>query len=323
MAHCPLLIITNLTSTSWIPIIKGFKAYMKLERNLSANSIENYIRDVQKLVDYLVIHEYDLKAKEVQSTHLQDFIKWINEIGLGANSQARIISGIKAFYKFLMVEDIIDENPTTILDSPSLYRKIPEVLNYEEIQAMMATIDLSHAHGVRNRAMLETLYACGLRVSELITLKLSNFYKEVGFIKVIGKNNKERIVPIGEEAIKHIGFYIEGIRNLQKNIHKEHANFLFLNRRGKKLSRIMVFNIVKEAAAAAEIQKNVSPHTFRHSFATHLVEGGADLKAVQDMLGHESITTTEIYTHLDTEYLRSTILSFHPRNQRNDRTYEF
>jgi len=240
---------------------------MKLERNLSTNSIENYIRDVEKLVDYLVLHQYELKAKEVQPTHLQGFIKWINEIGLGANSQARIISGVKAFYKFLMVEDIIDENPTTILDSPSLHRKIPEVLNYEEIQAMMATIDLSHAHGVRNRAMLETLYACGLRVSELITLKLSNFYKEVGFIKVIGKNNKERIVPIGEEAIKHIGFYVKGIRNLQKNIHKEHANFLFLNRRGKKLSRIMVFNIVKEAAAAAEIQKNVSPHTFRHSFA--------------------------------------------------------
>jgi len=245
-------------------------------------------------------------------------VKWINEIGLGANSQARIISGVKAFYKFLLVEDIIDEDPTAILDSPSLQKKIPEVLAYDEIQAMLATIDLSYDHGVRNRAMLETLYACGLRVSELITLRLSNFYKEVGFIKVIGKNNKERIVPIGEEAIKHIGLYIEGVRRLQKNIHKDHANYLFLNRRGKKLSRIMVFNIVKEAAQLAEIQKNVSPHTFRHSFATHLVEGGADLKAVQDMLGHESITTTEIYTHLDTEYLRSTILNFHPRNQRNE-----
>jgi len=301
---------------NWTPIIKGFKAYLKLERNLSANSVENYIRDVKKLVEFLEIHQYDLSAKEVQSTHLQEFVRWINEIGLGANSQARIISGVKAFYKFLLVEDIINDNPTKILDSPSLHRKIPEVLNYEEIQAMLATIDLSFDHGVRNRAMLETLYACGLRVSELINLKLSNFYKEVGFIKVIGKNNKERIVPIGEEAIKHIGFYIEGVRKLQKNIHKEHANFLFLNRRGKKLSRIMVFNIVKDAAAAADILKNVSPHTFRHSFATHLVEGGADLKAVQDMLGHESITTTEIYTHLDTEYLRSTIMSFHPRNQR-------
>jgi len=301
---------------NWTPIIKGFYAYLKLERGLSPNSVENYVRDVEKLADYLELHEYDIKAKDVQSEHLQSFVKWINEIGLGANSQARIISGVKAFYKFLLVEDIIDDDPTAILDSPSLQRKIPEVLAYDEIQAMLATIDLSFDHGVRNRAMLETLYACGLRVSELITLRLSNFYKKVGFIKVIGKTNKERIVPIGEEAIKHIGFYINGVRKSQKNIHKDHANYLFLNRRGKKLSRIMVFNIVKEAAAAAEIQKNVSPHTFRHSFATHLVEGGADLKAVQDMLGHESITTTEIYTHLDTEYLRSTILNFHPRNQR-------
>lgn len=304
---------------NWTPTIKGFQAYMKLERNFSPNSVENYLRDVKKLVEFLEIRQYDLAAKDVQATHLQEFIKWINEIGLGANSQARIISGVKAFYKFLLVEDIINDNPTKILDSPSLQRKIPEVLGYDEIQAMLATIDLSFDHGVRNRAMLETLYACGLRVSELITLRLSNFYKEVGFIKVIGKNNKERIVPIGEEAIKHIGFYIKGVRNQQKNIHKEHANFLFLNRRGKKLSRIMVFNIVKEAAAAAEIAKNVSPHTFRHSFATHLVEGGADLKAVQDMLGHESITTTEIYTHLDNEYLRSTIMNFHPRNQRKDK----
>ena len=291
---------------------------MQLERALSKNSVENYTRDVQKLADYLALHDYNIHAKSVQSTHLQGFVKWINEMGLGANSQARIISGVRAFYKFLLVEDLINEDPTIILDSPSLHRKIPEVLSYDEIQAMLATIDLSYPHGVRNRAMLETLYACGLRVTELINLRLSNFYKEVGFVKVIGKNNKERIVPIGEAAIKHIGFYIETIRKLQKNIHKEHANFLFLNRRGKKLSRIMVFNIVKEAAELAEISKNVSPHTFRHSFATHLVEGGADLKAVQDMLGHESITTTEIYTHLDTEYLRSTIMNFHPRNQRKN-----
>ena len=291
---------------------------MQLERALSKNSVENYTRDVQKLADYLALHDYNIHAKSVQSTHLQGFVKWINEMGLGANSQARIISGVRAFYKFLLVEDLINKDPTIILDSPSLHRKIPEVLSYDEIQAMLATIDLSYPHGVRNRAMLETLYACGLRVTELINLRLSNFYKEVGFVKVIGKNNKERIVPIGEAAIKHIGFYIETIRKLQKNIHKEHANFLFLNRRGKKLSRIMVFNIVKEAAELAEISKNVSPHTFRHSFATHLVEGGADLKAVQDMLGHESITTTEIYTHLDTEYLRSTIMNFHPRNQRKN-----
>ena len=301
---------------NWKPIIKGFHDYLKLERGLSPNSVENYVRDIKKLADYFEIKGMNIGAKEVQSSHLQGFVRWINEIGLGANSQARIISGVKAFYKFLLVEDLINDDPTAILDSPSLQKKIPEVLAYDEIQAMLATTDLSFDHGVRNRAMLETLYACGLRVSELINLRLSNFYKEVGFLKVIGKNNKERIVPIGETAIKHIGFYVKEIRQHQKNIHKDHTNFLFLNRRGKKLSRIMVFNIVKEAAAAAGIQKNVSPHTFRHSFATHLVEGGADLKAVQDMLGHESITTTEIYTHLDTEYLRSTILSFHPRNQR-------
>jgi integrase/recombinase XerD len=303
---------------NWIPTIKGFKAYMQLERALSLNSVENYIRDVQKLVFFLESKGWDLAAKEVKATHLKDFLKWINEIGLGANSQARIVSGIRTFYKYLLVEDLIDEDPTLILDSPKLQRKIPEVLTYQEIQALLATIDLSEAHGLRNRAMLETLYACGLRVTELINLRLSNFYKEIGFIKVIGKNNKERIVPIGEEAIKHIGFYIDGVRNHQKNIHKDHQNFLFLNRRGKKLSRIMVFNIVKEAAELAGIQKNVSPHTFRHSFATHLVEGGADLRAVQDMLGHESIITTEIYTHLDTEYLRTTILSFHPRNRRKE-----
>ena len=206
---------------NWTPIIKGFYAYLKLERGLSPNSVENYVRDVQKLADYLELHNYDVQAKAIQSEHLQGFVKWINEIGLGANSQARIISGVKAFYKFLLVEDIIDDDPTAILDSPSLQKKIPEVLAYDEIQVMLATIDLSYDHGVRNRAMLETLYACGLRVSELITLRLSNFYKELGFIKVIGKNNKERIVPIGEEAIKHIGFYIKGVRKLQKNIHKD------------------------------------------------------------------------------------------------------
>ena len=300
---------------NWVPVTKGFKAYMQLERGLSQNSIVNYVRDVEKLIAYLDQHGYDLSVEQVDAQHLKGFVQWINDIGLGASSQARILSGIKTFFKYLLVEDLVTEDPTGILDGPRLQRKIPEVLTYEEIQAMLATIDLSKAHGLRNRAMLETLYACGLRVTELINLRLSNFYKEVGFIKIIGKSNKERIVPIGEEAIKHIGFYINGVRNHQRNIHKDHTNFLFLNRRGKKLSRIMVFNIVKEAAEQAGIQKNVSPHTFRHSFATHLVEGGANLKAVQDMLGHESITTTEIYTHLDTEYLRTTVLSYHPRNK--------
>ena len=238
-------------------------------------------------------------------------------MGLGARSQARIISGLKTFYKYLLLEDIVDNNPMQLLDTPKMQRKIPEVLSYEEIQALLETIDLSHNHGLRNRAMLETLYACGLRVSELINLRLSNYYPQVSFLKVIGKSNKERIVPIGEVAIKHIGIYINHVRKLQKNIHPDHEDFLFLGRRGKKLSRILMFTVVKEAAATAGIQKNVSPHTFRHSFATHLVEGGADLKAIQDMLGHESITTTEIYTHLDTDYLRETVMTYHPRNRRN------
>ena len=306
---------------NWNPTLKGFKAYLQLERSLSKNSIESYLRDVKKLVDYFKVHDLDIGITEVKESHLEAFIQWINQLGLGANTQARTVSGLRTFFKFLLVEDLIDKDPSAMLESPKLKQKIPEVLSYEEIQAMLGTIDLSQAHGLRNRAMLETLYACGLRVSELTSLRLSNFYAKQGFVKVVGKNNKERIVPIGEEAVKHIGFYIEGVRNHQKNIVKEHENFLFLNRRGKKLSRIMVFNIVKEAAELANIEKNVSPHTFRHSFATHLVEGGADLRAIQDMLGHESIITTEIYTHLDTEYLRATILNFHPRNQRNKKSY--
>ena len=222
----------------------------------------------------------------------------------------------KAYYRYLLMEDLLEDDPTELLEGPRLDRKIPEVLAYAEIQQLIGGIDMSQPHGIRNRAMLETLYACGLRVTELISLKITNFFPDIGFLKVHGKNNKERIVPMGEEAIKHIQIYLNTIRKLQTNIHKDHENVLFLNRRGKQLSRVMVFMIIKDLTAAAGITKTVSPHTFRHSFATHLVEGGADLRAVQDMLGHESITTTEIYTHLDTEYLKETILSFHPRNQR-------
>lgn len=298
---------------NWDATLKSFKSYLLLERTLSKNSVAAYLRDVEKLIAYFNIQKITLSPAEVTTTQLEDFILWINKLGLEANSQARLISGLKAFYKFLLIEDIIDDDPTSLLEGPRLRRKIPQVLNYDEIQAMMATIDLSHPHGVRNRAMLETLYACGLRVSELINLKLSNIYFDLGLIKVIGKGDKERLVPIGQEAQKHINFYREGVRKLQNNIHADHENILFLNRRGKGLSRVMVFMVIKEAAKAAGIEKSVSPHTFRHSFATHLIEGGADLRAVQDMLGHESITTTEIYTHLDTDFLRETILSFHPR----------
>ncbi len=299
----------------WKSLIKGFKAYLMLERSLSVNSIDAYIRDIGKLAEYLNIKGFNVRATEIELKHLEGFIHWINELGLGERTQARIISGLKAFYKYLLIEDIIDFAPTDLLEGPKLERKIPEVLSVEEVNKVLAAIDLSSAHGTRNRAMLETLYACGLRVSELINLKLSNLYPDIGFVKVIGKNNKERIVPIGQSALKHINLYIEGVRRSQMNIHKEHENFIFLNRLGKKLSRVMVFMVVKDAVRDAGIEKNVSPHTFRHSFATHLVEGGADLKAVQDMLGHESIITTEIYTHLDKEFLRETIQNFHPRGR--------
>ena len=301
---------------NWKPFVNGFKSYLMLERSLSENSIEAYLRDVGKLEEFLILNKLDLTPTAVQQKHLEKFILWLNELGLGARSQARLISGLKAFYKYLLVEDIANDDPTELLEGPRLSRKIPEVLSYEEIRSMLETIDLSEAHGTRNRAMLETLYACGLRVSELINLRISNLFPEIGFVKVIGKGNKERLVPIGEDALQHIHSYKEGVRRKQMNIHPEHENFLFLNRRGKSLSRVMVFMIVKEAAKLAGITKTVSPHTFRHSFATHLIEGGADLKAVQDMLGHESITTTEIYTHLDTDYLRETIMSFHPRSRR-------
>jgi len=298
---------------NWDTTLKAFKAYLLLERTLSQNSVDAYLRDVQKLISYFTIQEITIHPAKVTTAQLEDFIFWINGLGLEANSQARLISGLKAFYKYLLIEDIISDDPTTLLEGPRLRRKIPEVLHYDEIQAMLATIDLSHPHGVRNRAMLETLYACGLRVSELINLRLSNIFFDLGLIKVIGKGDKERLVPIGQEAQKHINLYLKGVRKLQNNIHSDHENILFLNRRGKGLSRVMVFMVIKEAAKAASIEKPVSPHTFRHSFATHLIEGGADLRAVQDMLGHESITTTEIYTHLDTDFLRETILSFHPR----------
>ena len=301
---------------NWIPHIKGFKSYLLLERSLSENSIDAYLRDVQKLISFLKSKEYDLSPIQIQLKHLEEFIITLGSFGISANSQARIISGLKTFYKYLLLEDLINEDPTEMLEAPRLARKIPEVLSYEEITMLLDTIDLSTPRGHRNRAMLETLYACGLRVSELVNLKLSNLFPEVGFLKVVGKNDKERIVPIGEEALQQIDYYVKNQRNHLPKINKEDENIVFLNRRGKRLSRVMVFMIVKEAAKLAGITKKVSPHTFRHSFATHLVEGGADLKAVQDMLGHESITTTEIYTHLDTDFLKETIIMFHPRNKR-------
>lgn len=298
----------------WNSAVNGFEAYLMLERSLSPNSIEAYLRDIGKLIEYLNIHGLDMSPLDIKFETLQQFINWINSLGVAQRSQGRIISGIRAFYKYLMMEDIIDVDPTELLEGPKIGRKIPDVLNYEEIELILDAIDLSSDLGHRNRAIIETLYACGLRVSELIDLKLSNYFPDIGFVKVIGKNNKERIVPINDEAVKYTGIYLKNYRNKVK-IKKDNEDFVFLNRRGSKLSRIMIYHIIKNLAEFACIKKNVSPHTFRHSFATHLVEGGADLRAVQEMLGHESILTTEIYTHLDTTYLKKTILAFHPRNK--------
>lgn len=298
---------------NWNSTIKGFKSYLQLERSLSENSIEAYLRDVDKLLQFLEMQNINVQPEKVKQQHIESFLQWVSEIGLNARSQARILSGLKAFYKYLLMEDIIDVTPTELIEAPQIGRKLPEVLSYEEINRLISVIDLSTNEGERNKAILETLYSCGLRVSELVNLKLSNLLLEEGFIRVIGKGDKERITPIGSVAIKHINIYVENKRNHMNNIDKKSEDILFLNRRGKQLTRVMIFTIIKNLAIKAGIKKTVSPHTFRHSFATHLVEGGADLRAVQEMLGHESITTTEIYTHLDREYLRQAIIDFHPR----------
>ena len=286
---------------------------MKLEKSLSANTIEAYINDVSKLISFLEIKNCNLPPESITMTNLKEFIRWINELGLGARSQARIISGIKAFYKYLLLEDVIETDPTTLLETPKIGRKLPEVLSVEEIDLLIGHIDLSKSEGQRNKAMVETLYSCGLRVSELINLKLSNIFFNQGFVRVTGKGNKERLVPIGSKAIHEIELYLID-RNKLPVISRESEDILFLNRRGRKLTRVMIFTIIKDLAEKSGIKKNISPHTFRHSFATHLIDGGADLRAVQEMLGHESILTTEIYTHLDREYLRDAIIRFHPRS---------
>lgn len=298
---------------NWQPHINGFSAYLRLERSLSDHTLEAYLRDVQKLASFLSWQQLDLQPEQVQPDHIGLFLRWLNEIGFAKRSQARLVSGLKAFYRYLILEDQVREDPTELLESPRLDRNIPEVLSYEEIQQLLAAVDLSQPQGHRNRAMLETLYACGLRVSELIDLRLTNLYLDIGFIKVTGKGDKERLVPVGAEAVKYLQLYLEKVRP-HGPVAPGQENMVFLNRRGKKLSRVMVFLIVKETAGLAGIQKSISPHTLRHSFATHLIEGGADLRAVQEMLGHESILTTEIYTHLDNEFLRSTLLQFHPRS---------
>ena len=295
----------------WEPYKKGFKAYLQLERSLAGNSIEAYLSDLEKLTSFLLEHGIKKNPSELELKDLQQFIKWIAELGMTQSSQARIISGLRTFYKYCLLEDISTVDPTTLLEAPKLKRTLPDVLSFDEIENIIAQIDVSTAEGTRNKAILEIMYSCGLRVSEVVNLKLSQLYLDVGFIRVIGKGNKERLVPIGSSAIKYIHLYKNHVRNHQA-VQMGEEDILFLNRRGRRLSRVMIFLIIKDLVAKAGIAKNISPHTFRHSFATHLVEGGADLRAVQEMLGHESITTTEIYTHLDREFLRKTLEKFHP-----------
>jgi integrase/recombinase XerD len=298
---------------NWKVYIQGFKSFLQLEKSLSKNSVEAYLHDVDLLIRFLEFKKLNLSPKDLELGHLQDFLKWINEMGMSAHSQARIISGIKSFYKYLLLENILNHNPTELIEAPKLGRKLPDTLSLEEINKIIEAIDLSTPEGQRNKAILETLYSCGLRVSELVNLKISNLYFNDEFIKVVGKGDKERLVPIGSVAIKQINIYKNEIRS-NLAVKKEHEDVLFLNRRGSKLSRVMVFTIIKQLAFKIGLKKHISPHTFRHSFATHLIEGGADLRAVQEMLGHESITTTEIYTHLDRDYLRQAIIQFHPRS---------
>jgi integrase/recombinase XerD len=296
----------------WLPFIKGFDAWLRLEKSLAPHSIDAYLRDVSKLAAYAHSIGHSAGPLRLTTAELSNFLQQLNYLGLARTSQARILSGIKAFYKYLLLEQLIDHDPASLLEGPVPERRIPDVLSVEDILAMIAVIDLSSPLGQRDRAMIETLYACGLRVSELINLRLPHLYLEAGFIKVLGKGNKERLVPIGEEAIKHINFYLRDVRQHVPKVRSDSETILFLNHRGAGLSRIAVFQLIKKLAALAGIRKSVSPHTFRHSFATHLIEGGADLRAVQLMLGHESITTTEIYTHLDMRFLRETMQRHHP-----------
>jgi integrase/recombinase XerD len=297
----------------WQSGLTGFKSYLRLERSLSANTVDAYMHDVEKLHQFFISTSQDKKLNSITSNDLKDFLVWVNELGMLPPTQARVLSGLKAFFKYLVLENLIPIDPSALLESPKTSRKLPDTLNILEINSMIDAIDLSRPEGIRNKAMLEILYGCGLRVSELTGLKISNLYLDIDFIKILGKGNKERLVPIGSDAIKFLRLFMNEIRiHIAMKPGKE--DFVFLNKRGNPISRVMVFLIIKDLAAKAGIKKNISPHTFRHSFATHLIEGGADLRAVQEMLGHESITTTEIYTHLDRDYLRETIIQFHPRS---------
>lgn len=302
---------------NWQSYISNFEAYLKIERSLSRNSVESYVHDVKLFDKFLQGASYSLGPQDIKLKHLTEFLKQIAGLGLNERSQARIISGLRAFYKFLLMENLINDDPTTLIEAPRIGRKLPDTLELHEINALIDAIDLSKKEGHRNKAILETLYSCGLRVSELCELQISGLYLNDDFIKVKGKGNKERLVPIGSVAKKEIQLYLNEIR-VHEAVKPLAEDTLFINKHGNKLSRVYIFMLIKELAQKIGLKKDISPHTFRHSFATHLIEGGADLRAVQEMLGHSSITTTEIYTHLDREYLRSNIIEFHPRSRKNE-----
>ncbi len=299
---------------NWERHIKNFEIHLRLERSLSQNSIQAYINDIKHLCQFLEITGNSMSAEQINRETLTEFVHWSANLGLSARSQARMISGLKAFFRFLLLEDIIEKNPASLISSPKLGRKLPDVLSVEEIEKIISAIDLSQSQGQRNRAIIETLYGSGLRVSECVELKISDIFFREEFLKVTGKGNKQRIIPLGGVAARQLKLYIETDRR-HVAIKKGFEDHVFINNRGSKLSRVMIFLVIRQLAEKAGIRKTISPHTLRHSFATHLVEGGADLRAVQDMLGHESITTTEIYTHLDREYLRENLISFHPRSR--------
>ena len=302
----------------WEQQIRAFGHYLRLECSLSDNSIAGYLADVQKLWQFTGLKYKDLSPAQVTPGVLRDFLLYVTELGLSAHSQARILSGLKSFFRYLMFDGVVDVDPTVLLEGPKLGRKLPDTLSFAEIEKLLEGVDLSRPEGARNRAMLEVLYCSGLRVSELVDLRLNNVYADSGFLKVTGKGNKERLVPVGRDALKYLKIYLDEVRGRppHKPAKKGFESYVFLNRNGAKLTRVMVFTIIKNLALSIGLVKKISPHTFRHSFATHLIEGGADLRAVQEMLGHESITTTEIYTHLDRDYLRQVIQEFHPRSQR-------
>lgn len=300
--------------SSWNRYIKDFVSYLKIEKGLAENSVQAYTDDVIKLKDFAEVQSVPPEAISLQ--FLQQFILELYDLGLSARSQARIVSGIKQFFTFLVIDDIIETDPSELLELPRIGRKLPEVLTIEEIDLIIQSIDLSSNEGHRNKAIIETLYSCGLRVSELVNLRFEELFFNEGFIRVIGKGNKQRLVPVSPSVEKEVGIYVDNYRRHQ-SIKPGNESYVFLNRRGAKLTRVMIFTIVKQLVEIAGIRKNVSPHTFRHSFATHMLEGGANLRAIQEMLGHESITTTEIYTHLDQHFIQEAIISFHPRNKKD------